>query len=79
LKKVNPDSPHLAKIQEQLKTSSPVVSAWSFVSSRSVETGKGTFQDLLKDGSSGPKMVWIPADESIGCRRNQTRGYLSLC
>jgi len=62
--KVNPKSPNLTEIKAQLGTSCPQLTRTAVVS-RSVETGKGTFHDLLKDGTEGPKMFWIPADESI--------------
>ena len=60
--KVNPESPYLAKIKKRLKTSCPT-SKRSL--GRSIDTGKGTFHDLLADGSSAPEMVWIPANKSI--------------
>jgi hypothetical protein len=61
---VNPKSPHLAQIKARLGTDCPK-STRTAVASRSVETGKGTFHDLLKNDTEGPKMFWIPADESI--------------
>ncbi len=62
--KVNSKSSELAKIKKRLKTSCPELRRTTVVS-RSVDTGKGRFHDLLKDDTLGPKMFWIPADESI--------------
>lgn len=59
--KVNPKSPYLAKIKKRLKTSCPV---FTRSLSRSINTGKGSFHDLLGDGSSGPEMLWIQPSKS---------------
>jgi len=61
--KVNPESHYLAKINQRLKTSCPVLTR----SLRpSISTGKDTFYDLLADGSSGPEMLRIQSSEAIG-------------
>lgn len=65
---VNPKSPHLPKIKKRLQTACPKLTRTAIVS-RSVDTGKGTFHDLLKDGTEGPKMFWIPAIERFAIAR----------
>jgi len=64
LRKVNPESPKLEKLEEQLQPrhETPIVvpAPIRFLPSNTFVAGK-VFRDRLKDGSLAPEMVWIPA------------------
>ncbi len=69
LRKVNPHSPKIEAFEERLQpTNPPIIPAPQVSSLPSTEPsthhvfrpGK-VFRDRLRDGSQGPKMVWIPA------------------
>jgi len=59
LRKVNPESPKLRPFEYLLETSSPITSPSP--QQRAQPVAGEVFRDRLKDGSLGPKMVWIPA------------------